>query len=148
MVVVASEIEARRAIVQNFPGLAQSPFQITSEPTSDYNCIAWAVGENDQWRWPTKSWPPSIGRAEKRANFVRFFQGYGYKSCDNPEPEDGFEKIALYENDGVPTHAARLLPNGWWTSKLGGEHDISHSLDGLNGDDYGQPVAFMRRPTS
>lgn len=145
---MSSEIAVRLALVKEFPGLAQSAFEITSEPTPIYNCIAWAAGETDHFRWPNKSWPPSVGRANSRDNFIRFFGSYGYKKCDSPNSEAGYEKVVLYEKDGAPTHAARLLPNGRWTSKLGSSHDISHSLEGLNGDNYGAPVVFMRRPTT
>lgn len=48
--------------------------------------------------------------------------------------------------DGSPTHAARQLPDGTWTSKLGKDVDISHdSLDGLSGDRYGTPALILRR---
>jgi hypothetical protein len=125
--------------------LAQSPFEITSEPTQEYNCIAWAAGESDRFWWPGRFWPASVGRKVNRANFIRAFESIGYKMCETPDVEAGYEKVALYESNGEPTHAARLLPNGRWTSKLGWEHDISHSLEGLNGDNYGEPVVFMRR---
>jgi hypothetical protein len=39
--------------------------------------------------------------------------------------------------DGEPTHAARQLPNGKWTSKLGRWQDIEYELDGLVGKMYG-----------
>jgi hypothetical protein len=145
---VSSEIAVRLALVKEFPGLAQSAFEITSQPTRDYNCIAWAAGDSDRFWWPGAFWPAAVGRKVTRANFIRAFEGIGYKVCATPDPEEGYEKVALYEDRGVPTHAARLLPNGSWTSKLGHAHDISHSLEGLNGSQYGAPVIFMRRPVS
>lgn len=143
---MASEIIVRIALVQLFPGLAQSPFEITSQPTPDYNCIAWAAGDTDNFVWPGVFWPAEMPRKVTRKSFVRFFEGIGYRVCANPDPEDGQEKIALYEHEGIPTHAARLLMDGRWSSKLGSEHDISHALDALNGHEYGEPVVFMKRP--
>ncbi|KYC37161.1 hypothetical protein WA1_46890 [Scytonema hofmannii PCC 7110] len=51
------------------------------------------------------------------------YQTFGYTRCNSFELESGFQKIAIYtkpsgELDGVPTHVARQLPNGRWTSKL------------------------------
>ena len=66
--------------------------------------------------------------------------------------EDGYEKIAIfvgeYEWGGIgPTHAARQLTNGHWTSKLGGEEDVEHTdLDSVGGKPgYGDVQVFMRR---
>ena len=58
----------------------------------------------------------------------------------------GSKKIAIYQSGGLPTHAARQLPDGQWTSKLGRNIDISHTLPGLEGPEYGQVAVFMRRP--
>jgi hypothetical protein len=57
------------------------------------------------------------------------------------------EKIAIYVNQlGVPSHAARQLPNGLWTSKLGSNVDIEHATpDALTGNDYGRPALLMAR---
>lgn len=144
---MASEIAIRLWLVQKFPELAKSPFDITSQPDPFYNCIAWAAGVDDEFWWPgSKHWPVKPGMAANRTSFTQAFSTKGYVVCDGPEPEEGFEKIALYEKDGKPQHAARQLPDGRWTSKLGPSHDITHSLDGLNGDEYGEPVLFLKRP--
>ena len=145
MALVASEITARLIIVAQFPALRGSQFEITSEATTVYNCIAWAAGDTDKFWWPGHFWPRSVGRNVTRESFVKAFQSRGYAVCDSPGAEASFEKIALYEHNGTPTHAARLLPNGRWSSKLGRSHDISHPLEGLNGDQYGSPVLFMKR---
>jgi hypothetical protein len=47
---------------------------------------------------------------------------------------------------GVPTHAARLLPSGLWTSKLGEWEDIEHDLLALEGDVYGTVALLLKRP--
>ena len=74
-----------------------------------------------------------------------------YKVCETGQSEPGVEKIAIYVDDNdVPQHVARQLPDGNWTSKLGKGEDIQHdSLDGLEGDLYGKVAIFMmRRPPS
>jgi hypothetical protein len=49
----------------------------------------------------------------------------------------------------VPKHAARSLPNGAWTSKLGDDEDIEHStLAVLEGREYGRAKVFLKRPNS
>jgi hypothetical protein len=55
-------------------------------------------------------------------------------------------RIVLYIKDGKPTHAARQLPTGKWTSKLGSDIDIEHDYpEVLNGQDYGIASIFMKR---
>ena len=61
------------------------------------------------------------------------------------------QKIALYAKivDQVEevTHAARQLPCGKWTSKLGDSEDIVHpKLDILEGPAYGGVICFLSRP--
>jgi hypothetical protein len=61
--------------------------------------------------------------------------------------EPGSEKIAVFANaKGVPTHAARQLASGFWTSKLGVSEDIEHRLRDLEGDIYGTVALIMKRP--
>ena len=57
------------------------------------------------------------------------------------------EKIALYAREGVPTHAARQLPGGGWSSKLGPNVDIEYAtLEAIGGGVYGEPIAVLSRP--
>ena len=75
------------------------------------------------------------------------FQILGYEPCDDGTLEDGYQKVVLYaDRSGIPTHAARQLENGRWTSKLGRLEDIEHdTVEDVSGPVYGQPVQFMRR---
>ena len=81
------------------------------------------------------------------AAFIEAFGLLAYEKCDDGILEEGYQKIVLYVDDsGKPTHAARQLPNGAWTSKLGELEDIVHvTVDDVNGPLYGAPVQFMRR---
>lgn len=66
---------------------------------------------------------------------VELFLAAGYELCGDGSLEDRYEKIAIYAKDGEPTHAARQLGDGRWTSKLGKYEDIEHdSLDALYGE--------------
>lgn len=55
-------------------------------------------------------------------------------------------KLAIFVNDqGTPTHAARQLPDGWWTSKLGRQIDIEHELSAIEGPAYGKVAILLAR---
>ncbi len=110
-----------------FPGLRGSGHQITSPPCDGYNCIAWAAGPANThgWWWPFGDpaktyWPPQVPREETLDAFRQLFALLQYSVCDDDALEPGYEKVALFADDlGVPLHAARQLPDGRWTSKLG-----------------------------
>jgi hypothetical protein len=91
-------------------------------------------------------WPAGARREETIAAFVEAFQTLGYVLCPDDRLEPGFEKVALYARDGAPKHAARQLPNGRWTSKLGELEDVEHTLDGITGNWYGAVVHVLKRP--
>ena len=137
------------ALEKAFPGLRGTHYAVTSPPTPTYNCIAWAAGESNRWWWPTSSyfWPTGIPREETLLAFVGAYATLGYTRCDDEQREIGFEKVAIYVNArGIPTHAARQLGTGMWTSKLGQAHDIAHTLDGVSGLRYGRVGAVLKRP--
>jgi hypothetical protein len=133
-----------------FPNLEGSPYSITSPPSARYNCIAWAAEVVSDWWWPDADgighWPTDAPREETLEAFIQVFRGLGYEPCATPEAESGWQKVALYALDGEPTHAARQLPSGRWTSKLGPADDIEHDLDALAGPLYGAVVIVLRRP--
>jgi hypothetical protein len=107
-----------------FPNLQGSLYQITSPENHAYNCIAWAVGDTLMWWWPDPDvtdayWPPHILRNETLPAFIELFGDLGYVPCGDAEHEVGFERIAIFAAaDGIPTHAARQLSTGQWSSKL------------------------------
>ena len=134
-----------------FPNLGPSGFLVTSPPDQHYNCIAWAAGDTTDW-WPGSNpeleyWPPGIPREVSVATFEAVFACLGYVVCPSADLEPEFEKIALYANAvGSPTHGARQLPSGRWTSKIGAMEDIEHDLHDLEGDVYGTVARIMKRP--
>ena len=92
-------------------------------------------------------WPSGVARAETLPAFRDAFASLGYSDCSGEDLEPGFEKIAVFANDqGVPMHAARQLPEGRWTSKLGELEDIEHVLQDLEETEYGSVVLVMKRP--
>jgi hypothetical protein len=132
-----------------FHGMTETNYHVTSPQDVQYNCIAWAAGEDDVWWWPDNMlyayWPDTVTRQTTIEAFVQAFSTKGYYPCDNGSLEEGFEKIALYAINEKPTHAARQLRDGNWTSKLGQNHDISHTIDALDGPQYGSVSLFLKR---
>ncbi len=122
---------------------------MTSPPSEDYNCIAWAAGIDNDWWWPDPNctWPPSAPREATLSAFIAAFATLGYEPCGDGTLEEQTEKVAIYAfPDGRTTHAARQLPSGRWTSKLGEAEDIKHGSPAeLEGVVYGAVVQYMRR---
>jgi hypothetical protein len=134
-----------------FPRLRGTAYRVTSSADDAYNCIAWAAADTTRWWGPGDPartyWPSGVARSETLAAFRDAFATVGYLPHDLIDPEPGFEKVALFAGaEGTPTHAARQLNNGRWTSKLGVEVDIEHALEDLTGAVYGSVVQILRRP--
>lgn len=136
-----------------FPALRGSGYRVTSPQDDHYNCIAWAAGDTTCWWWPDEPglpesahWPADVPREPTLEAFRQAFATLGYAICDDERLESGHEKIALFALRGEPRHAARQLPNGRWTSKLGPMEDIEHELHDLTGLVYGSVVLVMKRP--
>lgn len=136
-----------------FPKLNAENCQLTSAASPLYNCVAWAAGEQSLNWWPSKAdglglfsyWPISI-RSTTVANFCKAFGALGYELCGEAGLESGYEKVAIYADGNIPTHMARQLPDGKWTSKLGKGIDITHNELGLlEGDEYGIVAAILKR---
>jgi len=138
-----------------FPSLADDDYAKTSEPTDEYNCFAFAAGDDSSW-WgapPDDYWPPGVEYGRSPENLLAAFATIGYVECTNGDLEVGFEKIAIYAHPDTlkATHAARQLESGRWTSKLGELEDIEHTTlaqlqcaaDLLS---YGYAVRYARRP--
>lgn len=130
-----------------FPRLTPTNHRVTSPPSIVYNCIAWAAGDASIWwqsglHWPFASHPFDDTVEELK----RVFQTLGYEECPAGDLEPGFEKVVLFGVSGQYTHAARQLPSGKWTSKLGTEDDIEHdSPETVGGGIYGDVALFLRR---
>jgi hypothetical protein len=110
-----------------------------------------AAGATDDWWWPVgigrTYWPDGVQRLVTLDAFREAFATLGFAACTSHGLEPGVEKIALFADpQGKPTHAARQLPSGEWTSKLGRREDIEHALHDLEGTLYGSVALIMARP--
>lgn len=132
-----------------FPRLTEHNHRSTSPPDVGYNCIAWAAGDTKHWWQPGLFWPVETSRDDHGIGALeRAFGELGFEDCADESLEPDVEKVALYGSGLVYTHAARQLPNGRWTSKLGKAEDIEHDTpDDIAGGLYGEAVHFMKRST-
>jgi len=134
-----------------FPGLRATPYRVTSQADPVYNCIAWAGGSDSDWWWPLEDgrktyWPLDARRELTLDAFRTAFMSLGYSVCDDDEFEPVHEKVAIFtDSAGRPTHAARQLPTGRWSSKLGQSEDIEHELHALEGAIYGAIALILKR---
>ncbi len=135
-------------LTKEFPRLLRSHYAVTSPSTPQYNCIGWALGDNQHFWWPRLDtfWPADIPRHVTIAAFTALLSSHGFEECSSEDLELEVEKVALFVSaQGAPTHAARQLGSGMWTSKLGSNVDIAHELRGLEGKAYGRAMLIFSR---
>lgn len=141
------EIEA------HFPNLVESGYFVTSAHSELYNCIAYAAGDETK-KWdcgmlpvPGYYWPPGAKRGKYVDALISAFESIGFEQCTNGDLESGYQKVVLYADaDGAWTHAAKQLPDGAWSSKIGSCEDIRHLTPyALCSCDYGSVWHYMRR---
>jgi hypothetical protein len=149
------------SIFRACPNLAQSRYAKTSDFNPAYNCVAFAAGDLTRW-WegltprqrlllpkgaPVIYWPPGLPLNDDVSTWAAVFESIGYEHCASPDPEEGYEKVAIYGSGGTAEHVARQEPDGSWVSKCGPAEDISHAtLDAVAGGTYGSVAAVLRRP--
>ncbi len=150
-------MSCERLIWRYLPGLEVGSYEITSETSDEYNCIAWALGETHR-RWDPLGfvpdyWPQDLPQSDQVVAIQAALAMRGFESCDDGTLEEGVEKIALFADGSTIKHVARQLPSGRWTSKLGDHCDVEHELGDLVrirsatwGFRYGEVVAYMGRP--
>ncbi|NJR70907.1 MAG: hypothetical protein HC771_21420 [Synechococcales cyanobacterium CRU_2_2] len=93
------------------------------------NEACWAAEDDEVWWWPDplgqEYWPEGVPREATLEVFVLAFATLSHQICEDANLEAGFQKLAIYvDAQGSPTHVARQLENGQWTSKLGSSEDI------------------------
>ena len=137
---------------RDHPHLHTGNCQITSPATNAYNCLAWAAGNSKQWWDPNGLyyWPKGVPREVTLDAVLQVYERLGFGICVGGELEVGFDKIAILVKEIgpriIPTHAARQLESGEWTSKLCACEDISHNpVDAVRGPAYGEVKYFLSR---
>lgn len=142
--------ELLHALRPQFPRLTSENSRPTSPFDEGYNCIAWAAGDTARWWWPDAMgqgyWPQGVPREVSIEAFALAYAHLGYNDRSNHSLDTDALKVAIYADArGRPTHAARQLPDGWWTSKLGQQIDIEHELTALDGPVYGSVAVILAK---
>ena len=148
--------ETPELIKKKWPNLNNDNARTTSEFSWFYNCLGFAVGDEENWWWPTKEegiyWPKEFPFINSTTNILKMLkEKFNYEKCESGELEEGYVKITIYgiSESYSPKHYAIQTPNGKWKSKLGEKEDIEHdTLEALNGFFYGEPIAFAKRKLS
>ena len=134
-----------------FPRSFDNKFVVIGKdtPSYEFNCIAWAFGDCSRWYWPDNNsnsfWPKTIPRANTLDNFIELFRLRKFELCDDGSFENGYIKIAIFCNSNGVTHAARQLPNGLWSSKLGPFFSVLHTIESISNGEYGDVTRFMKK---
>lgn len=130
---------------------ASGEYEERSPVDATYNCVAFAAGDTGHY-WSPQAvsgfwWPADALMRDTVGGVMAALACVGYVECEDPTFEDGYEKVAIFAKDEQPKHAARQDPESrLWLSKLGKEYDIAHAnLDDVGGEQYGEPVKYMRR---
>jgi hypothetical protein len=131
---------------------ASGKFRRTSDRDRRYNCLAWVVGDTSKQWVPggepvTTRWPAGAPRELALEAIVASYKLLGFVQCEGVEVIAEVEFVALFvDGDGDVIHAARQLPSGKWTSKIGLWEDIEHDdLESIEGGEYGRVGAVLRR---
>ena len=137
-----------------FPNLVAIGYSPKSDPSTIYNCAAYAAGDEFH-KWQGRKyagyWPDSAEPGDGVSALVSAFEAIGYTECEfDPALEPGYEKVAIYAKElDRWQHAARQCEDGRWTSKIGNLEDIIHNTPfALAGSEYGDVVCFMKRSLS
>lgn len=140
-----------------WPNLLRTTYTVIDKASMRYNCFAWSINRTDFWFAPDPQmnrvgkvfWPPEVPREYTLDAFIQAYATFGFVLCDNTEVELGFEKVVLYGNNSIPEHAARQLPNGRWSSKIGEYEVIEHDLYAFDGGKYfSKIIIILKRPIS
>lgn len=133
-----------------FPNLRSSQYEISSPATCQYNCYAYVAGERKLWWSPDELafWPDGFEYDTRIDTVIGVLKWLGFEPCKTNAFEPGVDKVAIYGANDEAQHVAiqRSTLGGTWTSKLGDQHDIRHSLSALEDGDYGDVVCVLRRP--
>lgn len=113
---------------RRFPRLAEDGFRVTSDATTVYNCVGWAVEDDRNWWSPEDFelyyWPEGAPRDWSVEAWTAAFTVVGFEPCDGAELEPEYVRSPSVAGRGTrSTRRAsfRLAagPASWakaWTS--------------------------------
>lgn len=141
--------KAIQTLKQYFPNLKSDKFfRPTSNPTNKFNCIAWAMRLTDRWVDPITTaghWWPCYHKEKNldssKEGLILAFEALKFKLCNDLSKEILFDKVALYYNPRTNswTHAARILNENEFHSKIGEAWDIHHGSENRRMENHSNP---------
>lgn len=88
----------------------------------------------------------SGGKGMTVDHLIDAFRYFGFEDCGMDDGiDEKYDKIALYQDAGYWTHAARIVDNGIYHSKFGASYDGLHSRGDVLQAQYGNVAVVMRR---
>ncbi len=76
-----------------YPNLAITDYNVTSPRSQEYNCFAWAAGDQERWWQPTPEdqfyWVEGVPMEETLSAYIQAYQTLGYKPCEDRTIESG-----------------------------------------------------------
>lgn len=138
-----------RDIRRTFPSLNRHNSKKKSPDDFNYNCLAFVLGDRRQWWEPPGQfgfyWPPGFPEDLSIKTVTAIIKLHGFVVELEPTAHPLTDSVAVYGKGEEWAHFAKFS-NGVWMSKLGEDHDITHSsLDLLEGDLYGNVVKILSR---
>jgi hypothetical protein len=128
-----------------FPLLTDYELTPNSE-SKDFNCISHTLGLKDKNAWPDGDgyWP--VSNEKTKEAFDEFYEYHGFEKCSLDFSYDpNYIKVALFLNDGFPTHASIQIDDFWWESKIGQLGIIKHDLFEIEDDVYGEVSQIYKK---
>lgn len=131
-----------------FPNLNIDKARVTSISTKCYNCVAWTLGITDAWIWPDGGHLLPSPEATRLEFFDEFYQNLGYVKTTNPN-EAEIEAWGIQPPKGqlYMTHASVIYAGSQttWESKFGGLERLTHGMNELVSDTYGNAVVYYKK---
>jgi hypothetical protein len=136
-------------IQRDFPALNQNNSELRSPKDFNYNCLAFALGDEQNWWEPPGEfgfyWPPGFPKDLTVPTVIGIINVHGFVVESDLTKQPETDSIAIYAKGPEWTHFAKFTA-GRWTSKLGVGRDIYHSSPKvLEGDLYGEVVKILSR---
>ena len=120
---------------------------ITDSESYDFNCISHTIGVFDKSYWPTGDenfWP--VKKETTKECFDLFYEYHGFEKTSLDFSYDSrYIKVALYTNNGIPTHACIQYNDIYWESKIGSLGIIRHDLFEIENNRYGQVTQIYKK---
>jgi hypothetical protein len=123
---------------------------IPNSESEDYNCISYTIGRTDVSSFPlddnTDYWP--VKNEKTKQAFDEFYEFHGFEKMNLLDffYDPKYIKVALYVNNGIPTHGAIQVDEFFWESKIGSLGVIKHDLFEIEDDVYGKVTQIYKKP--